>query len=639
MADVKGTDEYNASKIVVLEGPQGIRKRPAMYIGSTGSYGVLHLLYEALDNAVDEALAGYCRNIKVHLTSTDTGDIAEVTDDGRGIPIDIMTKQNKSALEVIMTSLHSGGKFNNDAYKTSGGLHGVGLTVINALSEYTEVTVRKNGFVYKQSFGRGLVASELQQIGETQEHGTTILFKPDPEIFKLCAFESSSIKDRMKYTSFLNKGLRLKFIDDRFGTHEEMEYYSERGIPDFVADLNSGKNPITSVIHFAKDVEGTIIEVAIQYNSTYDERISSFVNNIQTMEGGAHVVGFHAALTRAILNYTGKGKTSDKKDIKPTGDDVREGLTAIVNVLMQNPEFEGQTKEKLGSTKVKSMVETVVYASLSRYLEEHPSDAKIIWDKVANAALARESARKAKELVRRKSAFESTLLPGKLSDCTEEDPERAEIFIVEGESAGGSSKQGRDKKYQAILPLKGKILNVEKANEDKVFQNQEIRNMITAIGAGVRESFDPDKVRYKKIIIMSDADVDGSHICTLILTFFYRYMKKAIDRGYIYIALPPLYKVGKGKDIFYCYNDAELEAKKKELGGKISVQRYKGLGEMNPEQLWETTMNPENRILKKVGIKEAERAEKLFKVLMGIEVGDRRRFLEEHSHEVKFLDV
>ena len=638
MDGLKDAEEYNASKIIVLEGPQGIRKRPAMYIGSTGSYGVLHLLYEAFDNAVDEGIAGYCKNITVHLTSTDTGDVAEVTDDGRGIPVDIMPKQNKPALEVIMTSLHSGGKFNNDAYKTSGGLHGVGLTVINALSENTEVTVKKNGFLYKQTFSKGAVTSELERIGETTEHGTTIKFKPDPEIFNVCSFESSSIKDRMKYTSFLNKGLRLKFIDDRFGTHEEVDYYSDKGIIDYLEYLNREKTTITEKMYMKKEVEGTIVEIALQYNATYDERLSSFVNNIQTMEGGAHVIGFHSALTRAILNYTGKGR-NDKKDIKPTGEDVREGLTVIINILMQNPEFEGQTKEKLGSTKIKSIVETAAYAWLSRYLEEHPSDARAIWDKVTNAAMARESARKAKELVRRKNAFETTILPGKLSDCTEEDPERAEMFLVEGQSAGGSSKQARDKKYQAILPLRGKILNVEKANDDKIFQNEEIRNMITAIGAGVRESFDPDKVRYKKIIIMSDADVDGSHIATLILTFFYRFMKKAIERGYIYVALPPLYKVTKGKEIRYAYNDAELENLIKELGNKVGIQRYKGLGEMNPEQLWETTMDPARRVLKRVNIKDAERVEKLFVVLMGVNVADRKRFLEEHSHEVKFLDI
>ena len=634
-------DEYNASKIVVLQGTEGIRKRPAMYIGSTGSYGVLHLLYEALDNSVDEALAGYCKNITVHLYSSedDSGDIGEVSDDGRGIPIDMMAGQNKGALEVIMTSLHSGAKFQNDVYKTSGGLHGVGLTVINALSEFTEVTVKKNGHVYRQRFSRGKVETPLEPMGDTDGRGTTIKFKPDKEIFKSTSFDSALLKDRMKYTGFLNKGVKLTFIDDRFGTHEESLFYSENGIVDFLNDLNKDKKPVTGIIYLKKEMEKVVVECAFQYNDTYDERLSSFVNNIQTHEGGTHVTGFHTALTRGILNYITKNDRKER-DIKITGEDTREGLTAIVNILMQEPEFEGQTKEKLGTQEIKGIVDNIVYSGLTRYLEEHPADARAVMEKALGAAIARESARKAKELVRRKGVFETTVLPGKLADCSESDPSKCEIFIVEGESAGGSSKMGRDKNIQAILPLRGKILNVEKANYEKIFQNREIRNMVTAIGSGIAENFAIESARYHKIIIMSDADVDGSHIRTLILTFFYRYMKKLIENGYVYIAQPPLYKLTKGKELAYCYSDDEMNEKLKSMGSdKVTVQRYKGLGEMNPEQLWETTMDPSRRVMKKIGIKDAERTETLFGVLMGIEVAGRRRFLEEHAGEVKFLDI
>ena len=630
-------DEYNASKIVVLEGTQGIRKRPAMYIGSTGVSGVVHLVYEAFDNAVDEAMAGYCKNIMVHLQSSETGDVAEVSDNGRGIPVDAM-KGNRSALEVIMTSLHSGAKFSNDVYKTSGGLHGVGLTVINSLSEFTEVTVKKDGRIYKQSYSRGVPISQLEIVGDTEETGTTIRFKPDPEIFKVCSFESGALKDRMKYTSFLHKGLKLTFIDDRFGAHEQVDYYSENGVTDFIRDLNTGKTTVTDVLYFKKEVESTVIEFALQYNDTYDERLSSYVNNIYTPEGGSHLVGFRTALTRAILNYCTKN-IGGKTEVKLSGDDVREGLVAVVSILMSDPEFEGQTKEKLGSTKIKSLVETMAYSALARYFEEHPADAKAIVAKALNAAMARESAKKARELVRRKNALESSVLPGKLVDCIESDTSKTEIFIVEGQSAGGSAKEGRNKNYQAILPLRGKILNVEKANVEKVFQNQEIKNLITAIGGGVGESFNVANIRYGRLIIMSDADVDGSHICTLLLTFFYRYMRKAIENGNIYIAQPPLYRITKGKEMHYCYSDDELERLRGELGDRIAVQRYKGLGEMDAEQLWDTTMNPEARVLKKITIKDAERVEKLFVVLMGVDVQERRKFLEEHAGDVRFLDV
>ena len=633
-------EEYNASKIVVLEGVQGVRKRPAMYIGSTGSGGVLHLLFELIDNAVDEAMAGYCKNIIVHLTQAETGDIGEVIDDGRGIPIDIMPKYNKSALEVILTSLHSGAKFTNEVYKTAGGLHGVGLTVVNALSEFLEVRVRRDGKEYMQTFSRGVPTSELKEIGPAQNTGTAIKFKPDPEIFPSPRFDSIALKERLRYTSYLNPGLRIMLIDERFENREEEAYYSEKGLLDFLADLNKGKTAVTSPIHFKKQEDQNILEFALQYNSGYDENVESFVNSIKTGEGGTHVMGFRAALTRAITNYIEKNKMlNGRKELKITGDDVREGLSAIISILIPNPEFEGQTKEKLGNTKVKSIVESTFYTLFSQYLEEHPADARAIVEKAANAAIARESARKAKELVRKKSIFDGAVLPGKLADCLEADPEKSEIFIVEGESAGGSSKQGRDKKTQAILPLRGKILNVEKATDEKIFENAELRAMVAAFGTGIKETFNVENIRYKKIIIMTDADVDGSHIRTLLLTFFYRYLKKIIELGYVYIAQPPLYKISKGKEVYYCYSDSELNEKLKQLGEDANVQRYKGLGEMNPEQLWETTMNPEKRILKKVYISDAERADRLFSILMGMDVSERRKFLEEHAGEAAFLDI
>ncbi|MGC9010784.1 MAG: DNA gyrase/topoisomerase IV subunit B [Candidatus Micrarchaeia archaeon] len=633
-------EEYNASKIIVLEGVQGIRKRPAMYIGSTGSSGVLHLLFELIDNAVDEAMAGYCKNIIVRLTQDETGDIGEVIDDGRGIPVDIMPKYNKSALEVILTSLHSGAKFTNEVYKTAGGLHGVGLTVVNALSEFLEVRVRRDGKEYMQTYSRGMPTSELKEVGPSTGTGTAIKFKPDPEIFPSPRFDSMALKERLKYTSFLNPGIKLYFVDDRFGVHEESLYHSEKGLVDFLAELNKGMTTITSPIYLKKDVDRNVFEFGVQYNSGYDEKLESFVNNIRTEEGGTHVMGFRAALTRAITNYIEKNKMlNGRKDVKINGDDVREGLTAIVSVLIPNPEFEGQTKEKLGNTKIKSLAETTFYQLFSQYLEEHPIDARAIAEKAINAAVARESARKARELVRKKSIFDNVVLPGKLADCIEADPNKIELFIVEGESAGGSSKQGRDKMTQAILPLRGKILNVEKATDEKIFENAELRTIVAALGTGIKETFNVENIRYKKIIIMTDADVDGSHIRTLLLTFFYRYLRKIIELGYVYIAQPPLYKVSKGKEVYYCYSDAELEEKMKALGKDVGVQRYKGLGEMNPEQLWETTMNPEKRILKKVYIADAERADRLFSVLMGLNVSERRKFLEEHSTEVALLDI
>lgn len=634
----QATETYDASKIIVMEGVLGVRKRPAMYIGSTGAVGVFHLLYEVIDNSIDESIAGYCKNIKIHLYQEDGADIAEVTDDGRGIPTEMMEKYGKGALEVIMTTLHKGAKFNNEVYKISGGLHGVGLTVVNALSEYVEVTSKRNGHIYKQTFSKGYPTSELQLLGDTTETGTTIRFKPDKEIFSVLSFDSSLLKERLRYTSFLNVGLKIMLTDDRFGGHEEELFFSEKGIQDFVQFLNKNTKSITGVITFKKQQGDITVECAIQYTETYDEKLESFVNDVKTNEGGTHVSGFHTALTRALTTYLDKNKNI-RTNMKITGEDTKEGLTAVVSVMMPNPEFEGQTKQKLGNTSIKSVVDGISYPLFSQYLEEHPSEARIIIEKIIDAANARESARKARELTRKKSIFDSAVLPGKLTDCLESDPEKTEIFIVEGESAGGSSKQGRDKNIQAILPLRGKILNVEKASDERIFDNKEIKTMITAFGMGINETFNIGAIRYKKIIIMTDADVDGSHIRTLLLTFFYRYMKKIIEMGYVYVAQPPLYKISKGKQEFWLYSDEELAAKRKELGENVDLQRYKGLGEMNYEQLWDTTMNPATRKMKRISIIDAQRAEELFTILMGTDVVQRRKFLHEHGAEVKALDI
>ncbi len=631
-------NDYGAKDIVVLSGTMGIRKRPAMYIGSTGAQGYNHLLFEIIDNAVDEALAGYCRNITIKLEQDSDGyDIAEVSDDGRGIPVDIMPKENKPALEVIMTSIHAGAKFDNKAYKVSGGLHGVGLTVVNALSERTDVMVRRNGSAYKESFSRGTPISGLETVGKSTESGTTVRFKPDKQIFSVNKFDVTAISERLRDTAYLSSGIRIKLTDERFEKAETFEFYSENGIGDFIAYLSEGKNAITKPFILKKEEGEVKIEVAIEYTQGYGEDLYSFVNRIKTPEGGMHVIGFRSGLSRAISAYIQKNLKKQPAQIE--GEDMREGLIAIVSVLMPNPEFEGQTKEKLGNSYIKSLFESTIYAKFSEFLEENPSEAMKIVNKVVSAAEAREAARRARELARKKNAFEGTVLPGKLADCTETDPEKSEIFIVEGDSAAGSSKQGRDRFYQAILPLRGKILNVEKASEDRIFNNAELHSLVTALGTGIKEGFQPDKLRYGKIIFLTDADVDGSHIKTLLLTFFYKYMKPLIERGHVFAAQPPLYRVSIGKEVLYAYSDAELNAIMKEHNGKGALQRYKGLGEMNPEQLWETTMNPKNRILKKITIKDAELANSIFDILMGMDVEKRRNFLEEHSTEVSFLDV
>ncbi len=636
-----GNESYTANDIVVLSGPQGVRKRPAMYIGSTGSAGFLHLLFEVIDNSIDEAVAGYCKNITVKLENEGGTDVAEVSDDGRGIPIDIMPKLNKPALEVIMTSLHSGAKFDNNTYKVSGGLHGVGLTVVNALSEYVEVTVKRQGKMYRQKFGKGNILSPLEVVEELkgEETGTTIRFKPDTEIFSVRNFDTMLLTERLRDLSFLNQNIRITFIDARETPEVVSTFYSQNYMSDFLNYLKRERKEVTKPIIMTKQVDSYSLTVAMQYVEGYSEEVLSFVNNIRTYEGGSHLTGFHAALTRAVTNYIEKNSKKNGKGIEVEGEDTHEGLIGIVSVLMQNPEFEGQTKEKLGNTSVKSIVENTVYSYLSTYFEETPAEAAKIIEKVTRAAEAREAAKRARELTRKKNLLEESVLPGKLADCSETDPDKSELFIVEGESAAGSSKQGRDRNYQAILPLRGKILNVEKAIDEKIFGNVELRAIATALGTGMGDVLNSEKIRYKKIIFLTDADVDGSHIKTLLLTFFFRYLRQLIEKGYVYLANPPLFKISLGKSIKYAYSDQELNALLKESNGKGAVQRYKGLGEMNPEQLWETTLNPKTRILKRVTIKDAELADSIFSVLMGVDSRERRRFLEEHSLEVSFLDV
>ncbi len=632
-------NNYGARDIIVLSGPQGIRKRPAMYIGSTGSSGFIHLLYEVIDNSVDEAMAGYCKNILVKLGRENGVDYAEVTDDGRGIPVDIMPKEGRPAVEVIMTSIHAGAKFENKAYKVSGGLHGVGLTVVNALSSHTEVIVKRSSKVYRITFSRGVLTSGLEEIGTCgNETGTTIKFVPDTEIFSVDRFDTIQLTERLRYLSFLSPGLKIKLIDSREDSVEETNFYSENGIVDFINYLRDGKSDVSKPIIISKSDNSIKVDIGLQYVDGYNEELLSFVNKIKTPEGGTHVTGFRGALTRAITNYVQKN-SKKKTSVNIEGEDTREGLIAVIAVMMQNPEFEGQTKEKLGNVNIKSVVENIAYTALSYYFEENPGEANKVIEKVGRAAEAREAAKRARELTRKKSLFEGAVLPGKLADCTESDPDKAEIFIVEGESAAGSSKQGRDRFYQAILPLRGKILNVEKATDEKIFNNAELHLMVTAFGTGIKESFNIENLRYKKIILLTDADVDGSHIKTLLLTFFYRYLRPLIEKGYIYIAQPPLYKVSHGREVKYAYSDSELSALMKANNGKGNVQRYKGLGEMNPEQLWETTMDPQKRIIKRISIKDAQIADAIFNILMGMDVVPRRKFLEEHSTEVSFLDV
>jgi DNA gyrase subunit B len=623
-------EEYTAEQIEVLSDLEAVRKRPGMYIGGVGVRGLHHLLWEIVDNSIDEALAGYCDKITVVLHKDGS---ASVEDNGRGIPVEKHPVLKKSALEVVMTKLHAGGKFSKKAYKVSGGLHGVGLSVVNALSEWLEVWVKRNGKVYYQRYERGKPVTELKVVGEAKDTGTKIRFKPDPEIFEVTEFNYEIVAQRLRELAFLNKGIRITLIDERTGKRDE--FYSEEGIKGFVALLNKNKPVLHDIIYFSGEKNGIMVEVALQFTDTEFETLFAFANNIHTVEGGTHVVGFRAGLTRAINEY---GKKNIKKFKPITGVDIREGLTAVISVKVPEPQFEGQTKTKLTNSDVKTVVESLTYSEVLRWLEEHPNEASKIIEKCLLAMKAREAARRARELVRRKSEISITL-PGKLADCSSKNPEERELFIVEGESAGGSAKQARDRRFQAVLPIRGKIINVEKAGFIRALKNEEIRAIASAIGAGIGKDFDISKARYRRIIIMTDADVDGAHIRTLLLTFFYRYMRPLIEHGYLYIAQPPLYRVKKGKKTYYVYSDRELKKLLEKLGDGAEVQRFKGLGEMNPEQLWETTMNPKNRILIQVTIEDALSAEQLFSILMGEDVKARREFIIKHSKEVKNLDV
>ena len=633
---VMSEQNYGAQNIQVLEGLEAVRLRPGMYIGSTSIRGLHHLVYEVVDNSVDEALAGYATHIEVTINEDNS---VTVVDDGRGIPCG-MHETGVPAVELVLTKLHAGGKFGGGGYKVSGGLHGVGISVVNALSEWTVVQVRQDGKLHEIKFERGLMTSPLQVIGQAKDTGTTVTFKPDPEIFETTVFDFDTLKIRLQELAFLNKGLRITLTDARNDNRQESFMY-EGGLNSFVKFLNENKDVINDTVI---DVESTrddvVVDVALQYNDGYSENLLSFVNNINTVDGGTHLSGFRSALTRTLNDYARKTGLLKDNENNLSGEDVREGLTAVISVKVLNPQFEGQTKTKLGNSEVKGITDTVVSEGLRVYLEEHPAEAKRIVEKATTANRAREAARKARELTRRKNALEISSLPGKLADCSEKDPAMTEIYLVEGDSAGGSAKQGRDRRYQAILPLRGKILNVEKARLDKILANAEIRSMITAFGTGIGEEFNLDKSRYHKIIIMTDADVDGAHIRTLLLTFFYRYMKPLIEDGRVYIAQPPLYQIKKGKSHWYVYSDAEMAAKLDEIGrDNITIQRYKGLGEMNPEQLWETTMNPENRTILQVSLEDSIEADKIFSVLMGDKVEPRRKFIEDNAKMVRNLDL
>ncbi len=631
------SENYTASNIKVLEGLEGVRKRPSMYIGSTSSTGLHHLVNEVVDNSIDEALAGYCKEIEV--TINKDGSVT-VSDDGRGIPVDLHPKLGVSALEVVMTRLHAGGKFDTHTYKVSGGLHGVGVSVVNALSEWLEVEVSREGKIYRQRFERGKPVTSLEVIGESAKSGTKITFKPDPAIFETLEFKFDILAYRLRELAFLNPGVRITLRDLREDPPKEETFHYEGGIIEFVKHLNANKTALfPEPIYIKDDVNNVMVEVAIQYNDSYLENILSFVNNIETKEGGTHLSGFKAALTKVLNDFAKRLNLLKEKDGPLTGEDVREGLTVVLSIKIPDPQFEGQTKTKLGNSEVKGIVESIVTSELSLFLEKNQKIAKIIILKAIDASKSRIAAKKARELTRRKSVLSSMSLPGKLADCTERDPEKSELFLVEGDSAGGSAKQGRDRRFQAIMPLRGKILNVEKARIDKALSSQEIKAIITALGTGIGEEFDITKLRYGKVIIMTDADVDGAHIRTLLLTFFFRYMPKLVEEGHIFIAQPPLYKVIKGKKTYYLYTDEELERFFAENDGKIEVQRFKGLGEMDSHELWETTMDPERRTLKRVTVFDAMKANEMFSLLMGDEVLPRRRFIEQHAKEVQNLDI
>ena len=636
--------KYGADQIQVLEGLEAVRKRPGMYIGSVSVRGLHHLVYEIVDNCVDEALAGYCTEINVQI---EPGNIISVQDNGRGIPVDIHPKTKISAAETVYTKLHAGGKFGGDSgYKVSGGLHGVGASVVNALSTWVEVTIQRDGGIYEMKFERGKTIEPLKRIGDSDKTGTKVRFLADDTIFETLEYEYEVLENRFREMAFLTKGLKITIEDLREETPKKAEFHYEGGLSSFVEFLNKNKEKINAKpIYIEKDGE-VPIEIAIQYTTAYSENIYSFVNNINTIEGGTHLEGFKRALTKTFNDYAKSHNLIKEKDGNLQGEDIREGITAVISVKVKEPQFEGQTKTKLGNSNVTGIVQSVVNEEFSAYLEENPTVAKSILEKCISASRAREAARKARELVRRKNALETSTLPGKLADCSEKDAENCEVYIVEGDSAGGSAKQGRDRKFQAILPLWGKMLNVEKARADKIYGNDKLNPVILAIGAGIGADFDITKIRYGKVIIMADADVDGAHIRTLLLTFFFRYMRPLIENGNVYLAQPPLYKLSKkGMTDIYCYTDEDLDESFKELAEKgiardqINIQRYKGLGEMNPEQLWETTMNPETRILVKVKLEDAIKADEIFTVLMGDDIAPRRQFIESNAKFVKNLDI
>ncbi len=633
--------EYNAQGIQVLKGLEAVRKRPAMYIGDTALRGLHHLVYEVVDNSIDEAMAGYCDEISVLMSE---GDTITVVDNGRGIPVDMHKTEGKPALEVVLTSLHAGGKFDSGSYKVSGGLHGVGVSCVNALSEWLRAEVHRDGKIYEMNFVRGGRVGEMEEIGTCPvgENGTTISFKPDHQIFPERVFSFDTLRARLRELAFLNRGVSISIRDERQGMEREDTFHYEGGIVEYVRWLNEGRTMVCpEPIYINGEKDGIQVEIAMDYNDTYTEAIFTFANNINTTEGGTHLSGFRAGLTRT-LNAFANGSGMLKKDMKGlTGDDVREGLCAIISVKIPEPQFEGQTKTKLGNTEVKGQVESLVNSNLAELLQEHPKEAKAIINKCIQAAHGREAARRARDLTRRKSALDSAALPGKLSDCSSRIPEECEIYLVEGDSAGGSAKQGRERRFQAILPLKGKILNVEKARLDKILGNDEIRTIITALGTGIGAGiFDITKLRYHKVIIMTDADVDGSHIRTLILTLFFRYFREIIEQGHMYIAEPPLYRVKKGKKEVYAFSDEDKDRLVEEMGSRgIYVQRYKGLGEMNPDQLWETTMDPDSRTMTRVTIQEAAEADHIFTILMGDDVEPRRRFIEENAKQMNIEDL
>ena len=637
--------EYTSRQIQVLKGLEAVRKRPGMYIGSTSSRGLHHLVYEVVDNSIDEAMAGFCSEVLVTIQEDNS---VRVEDDGRGIPVDLHPTEKVPGVELAMTTLHAGGKFDKSSYKVSGGLHGVGVSVVNALSEWLDVGITRDGRSYHQRYARGIKQKDLEDLGTGNGSGTIVTFKPDPEIFTELSFNFETLANRLRELAFLNKGLKIVLTDDRNSEPRREEYYYEGGLAAFVEFLRGSRNPLhPKMIYFETSREEAEIELAMQYDDSFSENTHTFVNNINTHEGGTHLTGFKAALTRTINDYGRRNNLFKKAEEGLSGDDVREGLTCVLSVKVMEPQFEGQTKTKLGNSEVRGAVEAAVNEQLSIFLEENPKAARAIIDKAVQASRAREAARKARDLARKKSALESGVLPGKLADCSISDPSLSELYIVEGDSAGGSAKQGRDRSYQAILPLKGKILNVERARIDKILSNVEIRAIITAIGAGIRDDFDPKGLRYHKIIIMTDADVDGAHIRTLLLTFFFRQMPELIEAGHVFIAQPPLYRVHKGKQEYYAFSEAERNEYTARLGnGKsgdevkgVNIQRYKGLGEMNPDQLWKTTMDPETRTLLRVDIEDGAMASRLFDELMGDDVEPRKQFIEKNARYVKNLDI